>query len=118
MLETELYSHLTSDTQLSAVLSDRIYPQVAPMGVSTPFAVYTVVDERDMQPADRDVCMEKFWFQIDIYADDYKTAKETKAVLKEALYRFHTYPKNLASRDVYEKDTELFRQLVEFRMKK
>lgn len=113
-----LFSHLRDDALLVSLVDGRIYPQIAPQGVQTPYLVYTVVDERDKQAKAKKVCSVKLLIQLDVYADSYMKAYEVKEVAKKALYLFQkAYPTALAVRNMpQEKDTKLFRQLIEFKL--
>lgn len=116
----ELFSHLRDDALLSSLVDGRIYPQIAPQGVATPFVVYTVIDERDAQADSREVCAVKFLFQLDAYAASYSEAFAVKEAIKKALYLFPAaYPSGLSTRNMpQERDTKLFRELVEFKLKR
>jgi len=116
----ELFSHLRDNEALKSLVDERIYPQTAPKGAQTPYITYTVVDERDIQADSREVCAVKFWFQLDVYDKSYSGSEEVKTTLKEALYLFpYAYPKDMEARNMpQEKDTKLFRQLIEFKLKR
>ena len=43
-LETAIYSELSTTAEVIAVVGTRIYPQVAPLTVSYPFIVYSVIN--------------------------------------------------------------------------
>ena len=116
----ELFSHLRDDQELRALVDGRIYPQTAPQGTRTPYLVYTVVDERDVQADSREVCAVKQWYQIDVYDASYAGAFAVKESVKRALYRFPVaYPNALSTRNMpQESDTKLFRQIIEFKLKR
>jgi len=115
-----LFSHLRDNLLLGSLVDERIYPQIAPKGVATPYIVYTVIDERDSQADSREVCAVKFLFQVDVYSKSYSEAFIVKDAVKKALYLFpNGYPRDLSTRNMpQEHDTKLFRQLVEFKLKR
>lgn len=115
MIETELYSHLK--TNLPS-LSERIYPLIMPQGCVKPALVYTVVNSNDNQVADGSVPSESTRIQIDVYATTYIEAKNIKNEVKAALYLFRPIPQELNSRDALEEEVGLFRQIIDFKIRK
>ncbi|MDD5406011.1 MAG: DUF3168 domain-containing protein [Sulfurovaceae bacterium] len=116
MIETELLDHLKR--QLPA-LAERIYPQIMPQGCVKPALVYTVVNSSDNQGLEGCVSSENTRVQIDVYASSYLEAKTVKNEVKAALYSFGSIPYAMNSRDgVYEEEVGLFRQIIDFNIRK
>lgn len=99
-------------------VSGRVYALVMPQDTQTPALVITVITDIDMQSINNPLpWSSELKLQVDCYADSYKEAKEILSAVKTALYDFEYYPYGLTARDIYEKDTQLHRQLIEFYFK-
>lgn len=108
MIEKKLFSHI------SPLIGGNIFPIIAPEKVQTPFAVYTIVNDKDLISLQGENYANKTRIQIDLYGKSYSEVKETLAVVKNSLYEFEYKVYGLNSRDLYEEQTGLFRQLIEF----
>ncbi|MDD5359490.1 MAG: DUF3168 domain-containing protein [Sulfurovaceae bacterium] len=116
MIEIELINHLK--LQLP-ILAERIYPQLMPQGCVKPALVYTIVNSSDNQGLEGCVSSENTRVQIDVYANNYLEAKTIKNEVKAALYSFSSIPYAMNSRDgAYEEETGLFRQIIDFKIRK
>lgn len=117
MLETDLYSHLKTYSDLTDYVSTRIYPRVAPQNVTIPYVTYFLVDAIHEQAVDRTVVGHADYMQFDSWSDDYKQAKNIALELENALlaYTTSTYQvAGLEQRDLpYEWDTGLYHVAVE-----
>lgn len=107
----ELYEHIKTNVPS---INNRIYPMIMPQNTTKPAMVYTVINDNDKQTISGCVSTTETLFQLDIYAESYSQAKTILAEVKSALYTFDKYPSGLNSRDNYEEDTQLFRQLIQF----
>ena len=74
-IETDLYSTLSGDAGVSALVSTRIYPNLAPESAGNPLLVYSTVAENrvDTLPGTND--MRRSMMQISCHADTYAAAK-------------------------------------------
>ena len=113
-IETELVEHLKNDTTLTSLVNKEVVPLLAQK--KFPCIVYTVYNDVDEQSLDGKVYNTKVYVQIDCYAKDYEKAKEIKDAVKSALYEFKYFPYDFTSRALPEKETKLFRRLIEFNL--
>ncbi len=114
MIEEELFTHLKDNVPL---VDERVYPLIMPQDCTKPALVYAVVNDGDNHCAEGDVSSYDTRFQVDVYALSYMEAKNIKNEVKSALYAFTSYPEALNSRDGFEEDTELFRQIIDFTLR-
>ena len=110
-----LYNYLKNDTAVSLAVAGEIYPVVAPSDKKIPFIVYQNIVSVDETSLQGDKYNEKTRFQIKIYSHSYGEVKEVLGVVKEALYSFGHFPHDLTIQDLYEKETKLFGQLIDFK---
>ena len=115
MIESELYTHLR-DTIFA--VSERIYPQIMPQGCVKPAIVYTIVSDVDYQALSGCVSDNIIRIQIDVYALEDLEARQIRNAVKESLYSFGYYPIDLNTMDGFEEEHELFRQIIDFKIRK
>jgi len=112
----ELVSHIIST---ASALEGRFYPLKMPQDPQIPGAVYTVVNERDKQcSTTHQPYASTLRFQIDIYAQTYSELKQITDQVKSALYSFEAIPSNINTQDLYEPESELYRQIIDFKITK
>lgn len=116
MIEIDLYNQLKNDTSVSDLVGTRIYPKVAPQNVTTPYIVYHVVNDIDNQCLSGDIYQNDTRFQVDIWGKKYSEVKQLKTAVKSSISKFKS-SYDLSSMDDYEKDTELYRELLDFKLK-
>jgi len=114
MIEADLFSHLQSEV---TSVSGRVYPLVMPQDCEKPALVYTVVNDADNIGVEGCVSSYNTRFQVDVYADSYLESKDIKNEVKSALYAFAHYPEVLNSRDGFEEEEALFRQIIDFTLR-
>jgi len=114
MIEAALFSHLESSV---VSVDGRVYPLVMPQDCEKPALVYTVVNDADNRGVEGCVGSYDTRFQVDVYARSYFEAKNIKNEVKSALYAFVHYPEVLNSRDGFEEEEELFRQIIDFTLR-
>lgn len=110
MVEAELY------TQLSSLCEGRVYPLTAPENVQTPYITYQVINNQDKTSYGGDIYENRYLIQIDIFSPSYIEVKTILGAVKDAVYQFKYQPHNFNSRDLFEKDTQFYRQLIEFNL--
>jgi hypothetical protein len=115
-LEIELYTHLEADSAISDLVEDRIYPLTAPENCKTPYITYQTISNIDLTSLQGDNYANKTNIQLDIYSSKYSEVKSVLGAVKEAIYSFKYFPHNFNSRDVFESDTKLHRQLIQFKL--
>jgi len=112
MIETNLFSHLETNVQLS---NGRVYPQILPLECEYPAIVYTIINDKDFISQNLGRYGSTVRIQIDCYAQSYLEAKQLKEEVKDALYSFGNRPLELNSRDMPD-DSELYRQLIDLKI--
>lgn len=110
----ELYKYLRINV---ASVSGRVYPMIMPQDCVKPAIVYSVVNNGDQQNLNDRETYQEIRFQIDIYANSYMEAQTISTEVKSDLYDYEHFPYGLNSRDGFDSDTELFRQIIEFKIR-
>lgn len=114
MIEMDLFSHLSTNvTQVAG----RVYPLVMPQDSPVPSIVFTIANAQDRQSISDGRYGFEMRVQIDVYTKSYESAKEIRDAVQSAMYGFTHYPHGFSARDLYESETKLFRQLIEFYLK-
>lgn len=115
-IESDLYSGLTGHAGLSALISTRLYPDVAAQNATRPYAVYQRISTVKTQAISGVVVSELPRFQFSIYADTALSALNVAAQVQAALLAFAgssvtIYERPLENeRTVYEDESKLFRR--------
>jgi hypothetical protein len=90
MIEDALFTHLSADAGVSALVVARIYPMLAPESPTYPFIVYHAISETVPYamggPGSTDVVRRRY--QFDCYGVDPTTARKVAAAVTTALDRF------------------------------
>lgn len=123
MIERAIYQLLLADSAISAIVSNRIYPDVADEGVQGPYLVYQKIG--GFRPLDiaLDAGQKSALIQIDAYGVDAEVVRGLGELLIEL---FHGTPAVADGNEIqfgllqgepvpgYEEVTELRRLMVEF----
>lgn len=122
MIEEALYKYLRDDAGVSALVSDRIYPLVAPQGAIMPAIVHQRITTARPQTLDGSSGVALPWFQFRCWAATYDEACALAEAVRLALLRFRggygevvrsSTPENETGE--YDSDAKLYGPLVEFR---
>ena len=100
-------------TLLSAI--EKTYPVVMPQDVKMPAMRYLVVYDGTKQCLSGKVSGRDLRLQVDVFADSYSEAKSLKEEVVTAIMSLNA--SNINAQDLYEKDTELHRQRIDFTIK-
>ena len=114
MIEEKLYAHLNSSVPS---VSGRVYPLIMPQDCEKPAMVYALINCADNHGLEGCVSSLSSRLQIDVYDHSYKGMKTTTSEVKAALYSFGVFPADLNSRDAFEEEEELFRQIIDFTLR-
>ena len=68
-IETALYSELSTTAEVTAVVSTRIFPQVAPLTVPYPFIVYSVINSIPEHHMGGASALTNVSLQLDVWAE-------------------------------------------------
>ncbi len=115
-IETDLVSHLKSKTEITDLVGRRIYPMLAPQNVINPYMTYQVVSDDSNQCMGGEVYQNDTRFQIDCWSTKYSEVKAIKEAVENALIGFKS-SNSISNMDDYESETQLYRQLIDFRLK-
>ncbi len=119
--ETDLHTRLSQDGGISALVSTRLFPALAPQGTARPYCVYTVVSKPHIYSHSGFSGLSKIKVQVSCYGDSYQQAKNVANAVISAL---ETWPGSQGSQsafctnqqDVYETETGLYRIPIEFQI--
>ena len=116
MVEIDLYNQLKNDAGVSALAGTRIYPKQAPQNVATPYIIYHVISDIDNQCIEGSVYQSDTRFQVDCWSKKYSEVVAMKDAVKNAIVGFKS-SNSISSMDDYEPQTELYRELIDFKLK-
>jgi hypothetical protein len=85
MIDEAVEERLLADASLAALVSDRVYPDKYPQGVSFPFVVYHQVSETAGYSHDGDSNLDTDRFQFDCYGSTKASAQAVKNALRALL---------------------------------
>lgn len=119
-LEDALYSYLSGYAGLTALVDKRIYPFLAPQGVSAPYCVYSKIGNQRQYSHDGYSTLQRPRVQISCFAATYVTAH---AIAEQIVAAMEAWPDTNADVQVvfeeneiddYEPDTKLHHAAVDF----
>lgn len=116
MTEIEVYNLLKNNATLNTLINGRIYPLVAPQNVAKPYMTYRVITGLKLQCMSGTIYQGDFRFQIDVWGLTYSNVKAISEAVKNALVGFMD-SNNINITDDYESETQLFRQIIDFKIK-
>lgn len=114
-VEELIYPYLIANTAVKAIVSDRIYPLVAPQARTLPLLVYSRVSTDRVTCLDGESGVEFARVQIDCHASTFQGAKALAAAVltaMDAATTFDSYPDG--QRDDYESDPEYYIVSLDF----
>jgi len=121
-VEDAIYSRASGHAGLSALISTRIYPGLAPQDVTLPAVVYQRVSSvpESLLTADTDVIRDRFQFTV--LASSYESAVNVGIQIRSALQRWQGIESSVTIEDsyllneidLYEDETEVFQKVIDF----
>jgi len=87
-VEQAIYSKLSADPAVSALVSTRIYPSVVPQGESMPAITYQMVSGVPEETTDTAQGWRVARFQITCWAETYSGAKTLAEAVRKDLHRY------------------------------
>ena len=87
-VESALYDHLTADAALTALVSNRIYPTVAPQNVTLPYVTFNVIAGEHERHALAGAGLAQVSVQIDVWDDDAAGRRSVTDALFDRLHGF------------------------------
>ena len=116
MTESEVYQLLKTNVAIKALISERVYPLVAPQNVVKPYITYRIVSRYEYQCMGGQIYRGDYRMQVDCFSLTYSNMKAIKEAVKNALIGFMSSD-NISFMDDYEDETALFRQIIDFKIK-
>jgi len=84
-IESALYTLITSDSRVAALISDRIYPLLVPDKTAFPSVAYQQISEVPMKTHTGPDDLRHERYQLTIHASDYDTARAVRRALSNCL---------------------------------
>lgn len=117
-IETDLYTQLSTHAGLTALVSTKIYPVLAPQKVDLPYCVYLKVSNVRQYSHQGFSNLERVRLQISCFAKTYSTAKDVAAQVIAAMEAWSASSVQAVipdgEEDLYEEDTETYHIPLDF----
>jgi hypothetical protein len=88
MIGKLIYGRLSSASNITAIISTNIYPDITPQNVDYPFIVYSIIDSNPVDYKDGQSNLEEIDLQIDVYTQNYDTTQNLSNLIRNRLDRF------------------------------
>ncbi len=123
-IEDTLFSRLTNDSAVTAVLGSRFYPVKLPQGYIAPACLYRRIDEVPVHAQGTSATAMSARIQFDVFAKTFAEAKNAINKIRESLDALDSTVAGvriygilyISQIDFYEDDTELFRTSADFKV--
>ena len=116
MTEAQVYNLLKNDSGVKALVNERVYPLVAPQNVLKPYITYRVINGLKIQCLGGQIFQGDYRMQLDCYSKTYSNVKAISQAVKSCLIGFMD-SHNINIMDDYEDETQLFKQIIDFKIK-
>lgn len=83
-----IYSILTSDSAVSAIVGSRVYPQIAAQGAAFPFAVYVLQSNSPSDTKSGVSTLDEVRYDIVVASETYAEASDLTEKIRTALDRY------------------------------
>lgn len=87
-LERALFARVTGDAAVSALIGDRLFPNVAPLGTDAPFATYQRISATRVRSLTQRSGLAMARMQLDCMAETYAGARALADAVRQALDGF------------------------------
>ena len=88
MIGKLIYGRLSTASNITAIISTNIYPDITPQNVDYPFIVYSIIDSNPVDFKDGQSNLEEIDLQIDVYTQNYDTTQNLANLIRKRLDRF------------------------------
>jgi len=88
MIGKLIYGRLSTASNITAIISTNIYPDITPQNVDYPFIVYSIIDSSPVDFKDGQSNLEEIDLQIDVYTQNYDTTQNLSNLIRNRLDRF------------------------------
>lgn len=114
-LDEKLYTLLSGDASVSAVVVARIYPLVLPQDVTLPAITYSRISGGQVNSLGGYSGLEAPRIQVDVWGESYAAARALAALVHTAMDGATTFRALLESdTDFFEDDTKIYRVSSDF----
>lgn len=93
---------------------ERIYPQVAPDGVTRPFIVYQRINTNTENVLSGSTGLKNTRLQVDVFANTYSQAQQIAAAIESLMSGWATQNVSILSQDFFEDEVKLHRVMTDF----
>ena len=116
MIEIDLRNQLKNNLDVSNLVGTRIYPKVAPQNAPTPYIVYSFINNNNEQCIGGAIYQKDSRVQIDCWSKQYSKSIKVREAVVNALVGFKS-SNSINTNDDYEADTELYREIIDIKLK-
>jgi hypothetical protein len=88
MIGKLIYARLSTASNITAIISTNVYPDITPQNVDYPFIVYSIIDSNPVDFKDGQSNLEEIDLQIDVYTQNYDTTQNLSNLIRNRLDRF------------------------------
>ena len=99
--ETAIYSILSNDSTLTAIIGTKLFPVVAEQGAANPLVVFSIISERPTNAMGVDINPVESTIQISCYSDTGAQALSIKDAVKNALQRYQGTSGGVVVQDIF-----------------
>jgi hypothetical protein len=126
MISTAIYSILHGNAPVLAVVSNRIFPNMATQGADHPYIVYSVVSKTPTDSKTNGTGFDRYRVQVDCVSDSYTDVEDLAVKVRTALDRVTgiyggttitqiTYENTVDVHDEFSEDSQqIFQKAVDF----
>jgi len=119
-----VFSILTNDADVAAIVGTKVYPRTAPQGVKIPYIVYTIVSVTPTDTKDRPSPVDAIRVQIDCYDRTYLGCETLNAATRDAMDAYEIGAtvagvkldgiKYETENDTLDEDVDIFRRSTDY----
>jgi hypothetical protein len=114
-LETKIFTILTTDPAVSAVIASRCFPVVLPQNVTLPAVSYQRISGGQENSLKGSSNLENPRIQVDVWGTTYSAVKDLAAKVMAAMRAASTFKALVISdQDLFEDETETYRVSIDF----
>jgi hypothetical protein len=88
MIGKLIYARLSTASNITAIISTNIYPDITPQNVDYPFIIYSIINSNPVDFKDGQSNLEEIDLQIDVYTQNYDTTQNLSNLIRNRLDRF------------------------------
>ncbi len=115
ILESALYSALSGDAAIAAVVGSGIYPVIIPQDAAFPAITYTRISGGQQNDLTGYEGTENPRMQIDVWGKTYAAVKDLAAKVRAAMNAAITFSAiQISDQDLYEDDMKIYRVSMDF----